>query len=72
MAPRKSSRGLTMKLDFKIADQCFLAFGASNRRYEVGEWSGGIWCLTGCLPTQRHDALASAFAAAQAHEDATK
>lgn len=59
-----------MMLQFRIADECFIAFGRDNRRYEIGEWSGGTWCLTGCLPTQPHDTLAGAMAAAQAHEDA--
>ena len=59
-----------MPLQFRIANQCFLAFGVDNRRYEIGEWSGGTWCLTGCLPTHLHDTLADAMAAAQAHEDA--
>ena len=61
-----------MKLDFKIANQCFLAFGASNRRYEIGNWGQGKWCLTGCGALQAHDTLAGAIAAAQAHEDAQR
>ena len=59
-------------LHFQIGADCYYAHGSDGRRYEIGDWGHGKWCLTGCGALQAHDTLHGAKAAAEAHEAAAR